>query len=70
MGKFLILIAVILLSGCVKDVQPWEKEQLSSDSMRSDGANALSKQFQEHVYFSKEGTRGGGGVSGGGCGCN
>jgi hypothetical protein len=70
MIKFLILLTLILFSGCVKEVQPWEKEQLSSDIMKSDGGNALHKQFQEHVYFSKEGTKGGVGVAGGGCGCN
>ncbi len=70
MIKFLILLTLILFSGCVKEVQPWEKEQLSSDVMKNDGDNALHKQFQEHVYFSKEGTKGGVGVAGGGCGCN
>jgi len=26
--------------------------------------------FESHVYFSKEASRGGDGVAGGGCGCN
>ena len=26
--------------------------------------------FDNHIYFSKEATKGGGGVAGGGCGCN
>lgn len=59
-----------MLSACVKEVQPWEKEQLSSEIMQSDSGNSLHKQFQEHIYFSKEGSKGGVGVSGGGCGCN
>jgi len=70
MIKLLILLSLILFSGCVKEVQPWEKEQLSSEIMQSDGGNALHTKFKEHVYFSKEGTKGGVGVSGGGCGCN
>ncbi len=70
MIKLFILLSLILLSGCVKEVQPWEKEQLSSDIMKSDGGNALHTQFQEHVYFSKEGAKGGAGIAGGGCGCN
>jgi len=26
--------------------------------------------YSEHMYFSREGTHGGAGVGGGGCGCN
>jgi hypothetical protein len=70
MKYFLPIIFIVLFSGCVKEVQPWEKAQLSSELMRPDGANALHKQFQEHIYFSKEGSKGGVGVAGGGCGCN
>ncbi|MEA1918519.1 MAG: DUF4266 domain-containing protein [Campylobacterota bacterium] len=70
MIRGVLLISIIFFSGCVKEVQPWEKEQLASELMTKDGGNALHKQFQEHVYFSKEGTKGGVGVAGGGCGCN
>jgi hypothetical protein len=30
----------------------------------------LVGKFINHIYFSKEATKGGGGVAGGGCGCN
>lgn len=71
--KLEISIAVgmaILFSACVKDVKPWEKETLAKETMNQSGINPLSKKYQEHIYFSKEASRGGSGVSGGGCGCN
>ncbi len=68
---FLFLLPVLVLGGCsVKDVKPWEKEDLASPRMQRDGGNKLMRQYQEHIYFSKEGTKGGIGVAGGGCGCN
>lgn len=70
MSERLLILALLLFSGCTATVKPWEKEQLASESMQPDGGNKLQKQSQEHVYFSKEGTKGGSGVSGGGCGCN
>ncbi|MEI6768670.1 MAG: DUF4266 domain-containing protein [Betaproteobacteria bacterium] len=33
-------------------------------------ADVLDQNFTEHTYFSKEGSFGGAGVGGGGCGCN
>ena len=38
--------------------------------MKDGGINALEKNFEEHIYFSKEATKTGNGISGGGCGCN
>ncbi len=68
---FLLMASVLLLSGCaVKDVQPWEKETLAKDTMKNGAGNALMTKFENHIYFSKEGSKGGGGVAGGGCGCN
>jgi len=60
----------ILFSACIKDVKPWEKETLAKRTMKENGMNPLEKKFQEHIYFSKEASRGGSGISGGGCGCN
>jgi len=61
---------LFLFSGCVKEVKPWEKETLAKPTMKDGGMNSLSKKYEEHMYFSKEASRGGSGVSGGGCGCN
>ena len=69
--KILVSIfGIILLTGCVEDVKPWEKETLAKSTMKESGINSSGKKFEEHMYFSKESTKGGGGVAGGGCGCN
>ena len=65
-----ILIGAIFFSGCIKDVQAWEKETLAKQTMKESGINPIAKQFEEHIYFSKEASKGGNGISGGGCGCN
>ncbi len=65
------MLLILLVSGCsVKDVKPWEKETLAKDTMQNNAGNALFTKFENHIYFSKEGSKGGGGVAGGGCGCN
>jgi len=62
---------LLLLSGCsIKAVQPWEKGTLAKPTMQVGGGNALLVKFTNHIYFSKEASKGGGGVAGGGCGCN
>ena len=69
--KYILLIAsVFILSGCVKDVKPWEKGNFAKDTMKDGGINPLIKAFEEHTFFSKEATKTGNGVAGGGCGCN
>ncbi len=71
--KYLLLISTALfMSACsgIVDVKPWEKGKLSRESMKNSGGNTLISKFDAHVYFSKEATKGGGGVAGGGCGCN
>lgn len=50
-------------------VQAWEKGQLARPDMAFEG-DGLDQRFVQHVYASKEGTSGGSGVGGGGCGCN
>jgi len=67
----MILTSLLLLTGCsVTNVQPWEKETLAKDTMTVNAGNSLFTKFENHIYFSKEGSKGGGGVAGGGCGCN
>ncbi len=66
-----IAVSLLLLSGCsIQDVQPWEKETLAKDTMKNGAGNSLFSKFENHIYFSKEASKGGGGVAGGGCGCN
>jgi len=67
--KLLLPLFILLLGGCVADVKPWQKATLAKPQMRPDGGNALRVKFNEHIFVSKEGVKGGNGVSGGGCGC-
>jgi hypothetical protein len=64
----LVVTAATGIVGCA-NVQPWEREVLARDDMQLD-AHALDSAFDDHIYFSKEGTSGGRGFGGGGCGCN
>ena len=69
MRKILFLaLAGAMLTGCTT-VKPWEREVLARDDMQLD-AQALEAALDDHIYFSKEGTSGGCGFGGGGCGCN
>lgn len=70
--KFIIIFFIMFFYiGCSSEaVKPWEKAILAKPTMKPGGTNALIKKFDEHVYFSKEGSKGGSGVAGGGCGCN
>jgi hypothetical protein len=66
----LVLIAMAGTQGCAHlGVKPWEREVLARDDMQLD-AEAIDAAFDDHIYFSKEGTSGGRGFGGGGCGCN
>jgi hypothetical protein len=70
--KMILSISVVLFfNGCaVKNVKSWEKGLLAKESMKEGGGNTLFKKYVSHIYFSKEASKGGGGVAGGGCGCN
>lgn len=64
-------LLILLINGCaIKDVSSWEKSKLAKENMSEEGANKSFSAFKEHTYFSKEGTRIGSTISGGGCGCN
>lgn len=62
-----LLLLIVGLSGCVT-VQPWERGILS-DPMMIFNENALDKGIQEHHFDFREGSVGGTGSQGGGCGC-
>ena len=50
-------------------VKPYERERLADPIMKVQ-RDALSSKHFEHVREVREGSRGGTGVQGGGCGCN
>jgi len=59
-----------LASGCAAmSVKPWDRDLLADKRMRFNSL-PLEMAADHHIYFSKEGSTGGQGVVGGGCGCN
>jgi hypothetical protein len=65
-----VLVAGALggLSACAT-VAPYERERLARPDMEV-GRNADAKAGEEHAIAYREGSSGGMGSSGGGCGCN
>jgi hypothetical protein len=63
---------VSLLGGCAFPepwVKPYERERLADPIMKLQ-RESLAAKHNEHVREVREGSRGGNGVQGGGCGCN
>ena len=72
--KLLITIPALLLTlslaGCSTPwVKPYERANLS-DPIMSFNRDPVSTNYLHHVYEAREGARGAGIASGGGCGCN
>lgn len=67
----LLAVAGLLAAGgcATAHVQPWDRDLLARETMRLEPP-ALEGAADDHIYFSKEGSTGGHGVGGGGCGCN
>jgi hypothetical protein len=65
------LVALCLLfTGCGSlGVRAWQREILSRREMLLE-TGAYDRALDDHIYFSKEGSSGGRGFAGGGCGCN
>jgi len=63
-----VIVLFTLISGCTA-IQPWERDLLADPAMALI-SDPLEMGIDEHIYFSKEGSSGGRGFSGGGCGCN
>ena len=62
------IFCIFLLSGCT-EIMPWEKDILAKKTMSIDGYDSTISKINEHIYTSKEGSKGGS-IGGGGCGCN
>ncbi|MBI3584866.1 MAG: DUF4266 domain-containing protein [Nitrospinae bacterium] len=65
---FLMIFILAFFSGCAV-VNPWEREHLADPVMQFD-YNKEEKAVREHFLGTSEGSAGGFGASGGGCGCN
>jgi hypothetical protein len=67
----IVLVAAVLSAGC-STLEPWvapyDRENLADPIMA--GRAGVSQDFLDHVFESREGSRGATGGSGGGCGCN
>lgn len=68
MKKWLALVVMLGSTGCVA-VKPWERGKLSTRVMATNPDPGELK-TDGHVQEYREGSIGGAGVSGGGCGCN
>jgi hypothetical protein len=65
---YLVLAGAAFLTGCA-GVKPWQRETLSRPGMQLDPTPAITA-CDEHIYFSREASKGGRSYGGGGCGCN
>ena len=69
----LVLSALCLGAAGCSSIEPWvapyERENLA-DPIMAFGNPAVSQDFLDHVFESREGSRGATGGAGGGCGCN
>lgn len=64
------LFVAVLITGCAGlGVEPWERDVLAQQEMSLDN-DPVTNGLDDHIYFSKEGSSGGRGFGGGGCGCN
>jgi uncharacterized protein DUF4266 len=74
-SALLLAFAIItaILSGCAglkpAAVKPWERDILARPAMQVDPEPMISG-CDDHIYFSREASKGGNGFGGGGCGCN
>ncbi len=64
----ILLATLATLTGCVT-VRPQERAVLADPIMVFEGDPILSQQLH-HAIDNREGSFGGSGVTGGGCGCN
>lgn len=68
--RLIIIVLGVSLAACGSSaVKPWQKKNLARPEMRFD-SNTVESLYKDHFYFSKEGSSGGRGFAGGGCGCN
>lgn len=64
------LLLTLILAACGDaNIKPWQRDQLSKKEMQFNSAK-INSAMESHFYYSKEGSSGGQGFSGGGCGCN
>ena len=68
---FALVMITFVLGGCAIEpwVKPYERANLA-DPIMNFNRDPISASYIHHVYDSREGARGAGIATGGGCGCN
>ena len=66
--KTLVILLSLSIAGCVT-VKPQQRAVLADPIMQFEGDPQANAQLR-HAIDNREGSYGGGGVAGGGCGCN
>lgn len=72
-----VSVGLLFMAGCsttsqilqFDEVKPWERGTLAREDMQLI-TDAMDQSVDDHIYFSKEGSKGGSSIQGGGCGCN
>lgn len=64
----ILVVVLATASGCTS-VRPWQRARLAKPMMQLD-PEPESTLLEQHVYQYREGSSGGYGGLGGGCGCN
>ncbi len=65
----IVLLVVEVLQGCAAASQSCRTDPLLHPEIRFEDVGNAGV-IDDHIYFSKEGSSGGRGFGGGGCGCN
>jgi len=69
-NRLALALLTISTSACQSlGVEAWQRDILAQTAMQFQARNQ-ELTSDDHFYFSKEGTSGGRGFAGGGCGCN
>lgn len=69
--KYLLIVYLFLFCSACTTTQPYQRGILSKPEMQFDAEEEeVEKAAREHFLNSLEGSTGGFGVGGGGCGCN
>lgn len=66
---FLVFVAMLAFVASCVTVKPQQRAVLADPIMQFEGDPQAAAQLR-HAVDNREGSYGGGGVSGGGCGCN
>jgi len=66
-----LMLLSLFFTGCatLERVQPWEREVLADPIMQLE-PDPQEAALDEHIFSTREGSAGGYGAAGGGCGCN